>query len=101
MLLDTAGTANTGAWKNYTVTVPAGKTKMTVTMTGSNGDADLYIKKAAQPTLSSYDFRPYLDGSNEIVVVNATTTPPLSSGTWYIAVNGYSTATYTLKAVVE
>jgi endonuclease/exonuclease/phosphatase family metal-dependent hydrolase len=100
-LLDTTDTANAGAWKNYTVTVPTGKTKMTVTMTGSNGDADLYIKKAAPPTASSYDFRPYLDGSNETVVINATTTPPLSSGTWFIAVNGYSTATYTLKAVVE
>ncbi len=100
-LLDTTGTVNTGAWKNYTVLVPAGKTKLTITMTGSSGDADLYVKKTAQPTLSSYDFRPYLDGSNETVVVSASTAPALTSGTWFIAVNGYSTATFGLKVVVE
>ena len=33
--------------------------------------------------------------------LNAATTPPLSSGTWHVAVHGYSAATYTLKVVVE
>jgi hypothetical protein len=65
------------------------------------GDADLYIKRSSQPTMSSYDFRPYLGSSNEQVIVNATTTPPLSSGTWNVSVHGYSAATFTLKAVIE
>jgi hypothetical protein len=35
-----------------------------VQMTGS-GDADVYLKVGSKPTKNSYDFRPYLDGSNE------------------------------------
>jgi len=31
------------------------------------GDADLYVRLGKEPTASSYDFRPYLDGSDEKV----------------------------------
>lgn len=89
-----------GAWKNYTVTVPSGTTKMTVQLTGT-GDADLYIKKESAPTLSSYHFRPYLTGSAETVVVSATSNPTLSAGTYYVSVQGYQASNFHLNVTLE
>ncbi|NUO48234.1 MAG: hypothetical protein HOV80_05175, partial [Polyangiaceae bacterium] len=31
------------------------------------GDADIYVRFGQKPTTDSYDFRPWLDGSNEEV----------------------------------
>ena len=31
------------------------------------GDVDLYVRFGSAPTLASYDFRPYRDGSNESI----------------------------------
>lgn len=100
-LVDTTTSVTTGAWKNFPVTVPAGATKLVITMTGTGGDADLYVKKTALPTATVYDFRPYLTGSNESVTVSSTTTPPFSTGAWYVSVYGYSAATFTLKVVAQ
>jgi hypothetical protein len=43
--------------------VKAGET-FTITMTGDN-DADLYVRSGAAPTSTSYDCRPYRNGSSE------------------------------------
>jgi hypothetical protein len=70
------------AWKQYgPYDVAAGKS-IVVTMTG-DGDADLYVRKAAAPSLASYDCRPYQDGSGE----TCTLTGP---GAFYVGVNGYA-----------
>src|ERR1051325_9497977 len=54
----------------------------------------MYVKRGAQPTSSSYDYRPYLNGNNESVSV----TNPVA-GDWYISIYAYSTfASVTLKA---
>lgn len=83
--------------KFYKIVVPAGQAKLDIVMTGaagSTGDADLYVKKGAKPTATSYDFRPYLSGSNESVSID---TP--DAATWYIMVRGYSAYTgVSLKA---
>lgn len=91
-----------GAWKNYQITVPTGKTSMVVNMTGT-GDADLYIRRGSSyPTLSAYDFRPYLDGSNETVTINGSSSPVLYPGqTYWISAYGYTAATVTLKATIQ
>ncbi|MCW8875756.1 MAG: PPC domain-containing protein [Kangiellaceae bacterium] len=73
------------AWNHYTVEVPAGMASLTVAMSGGTGDADLYVRKAGQPTTSSYDCRPYKNGNNE----TCSFTNP-ASGTWYISIRGYS-----------
>jgi Zn-dependent metalloprotease len=75
----------TGSFTNYKITVPAGQTQLKITMSGGTGDADLYVKRGAQPTLSVYDYRPYLTGNNETVTV----TNPVA-GDWYISLNGYA-----------
>ncbi len=99
-LLNTSSSVAQGAWMHFPVNVPSGKTKMTVTLSGS-GDADLYVKQGSQPTASSYHFRPYLDGSAESVTVNQSTNPKLTAGTWYVSVNGYTASSFTIVVVVE
>ena len=83
-------------WKHYTVTVPAGMSNLTVTTSGGSGDADLYVRRGAQPTTSSYDCRPYKSGNAE----SCSFTNP-QAAVWHISVYGYSavsgltlTATY-------
>jgi len=69
----------------FRVAVPAGATQLEIAMAGGTGDADLYVRRGAKPTLSLYDFSPYLEGNDE----TATITAP-QSGDWYIMVDGYS-----------
>ncbi|MFA6955930.1 MAG: M4 family metallopeptidase [Thermoanaerobaculia bacterium] len=78
--------ASTGAWKYYKITVPASQTSLKFTMSGGTGDADMYVKRGAMPTSSSYDYRPYLSGNNESVSV----TNPVA-GDWYVGLYAYST----------
>lgn len=86
--------ASTGTWKHYKITVPTGQTKLEIVMSGGTGDADLYVKRGAQPTSTVYDYRPYLTGNNETVTV----TNPVA-GDWYISIYAYATyASVSLKA---
>ena len=73
------------AFKYYTVTVPAGKTNLTVTISGGTGDADLYVRRGANPTTTTYDCRPYKTGNAE----TCTFTNPVA-GTYNIGIRGYS-----------
>lgn len=74
-------------WKHYTIDIPAGMKTLDVTMSGGTGDADMYIKRGAQPTTSSYDCRPYETGNNEACNFNN----PVAD-TWHISIFGYSAA---------
>ena len=86
-LLDEGGLgASTGGWVYRSVTVPAGATSLVAQITGSNGDADLYVRAGSQPTTTSYDCRPYLNGSNETCTISSP-----SAGTWHIGIRAYST----------
>ncbi|HEY0921719.1 S8 family peptidase [Rheinheimera pacifica] len=78
--------ATSGNWLHYTLAVPAGMGTLNVTMSGGTGDADLYVRRGAQPTTSSYDCRPYKTGNNESC---AFTNP--QAATWYISMRAYST----------
>jgi vibriolysin len=75
----------TGSWTYYKITVPASQTLLKITMSGGTGDADLYVKRGAQPTATVYDYRPYLTGNAESVSV----TNPVA-GDWYIGINGFA-----------
>lgn len=75
----------TGSWTYYKITVPASQTLLKITMSGGTGDADLYVKRGAQPTATVYDYRPYLSGNAESVSV----TNPVAAD-WYIGINGYA-----------
>lgn len=100
-LLSVNGSVNQGSWKNYTIQVPSGATKVTIAMTGS-GDGDLYVRKGTTyATLSTYDFRPYLNGTNETVVIDGSTSPALSTGQWYVSAHGYTSANFAITATAE
>lgn len=75
-----------GAWNRYTWNVPAGVSTLTVEISGGSGDADLYMRLGSQPSTSSYDCRPYLNGNNEVCTFNNP-----SPGTWHIGIRAYST----------
>ncbi len=75
----------TTSWRYVKVTTPPGASRFNISMSGSSGDADLYVRFGAYPTASKWDMRPYLTGSNESVQIS---NPP--PGDWYIAINGYS-----------
>ncbi|WP_444931282.1 M4 family metallopeptidase [Microbulbifer sp. SSSA002] len=73
------------SWQHFTLDVPSGASSLTVEMSGSNGDADLYVRYGATPTSSNWDCRPYLSGNEETCTFNNP-----SAGTWYISVLGYT-----------
>lgn len=70
----------------FSVSVPAGACELKVSIAGGTGDADLYVRFGAQPTTSTYDCRPYLNGNNETC-----TFPTPQAGTWHIGINAFST----------
>ena len=63
-----------------------------VKMTGT-GDADLYVRWNAAPTLTAFHCRPYLTGSTETCSLDV---PPGATQA-YIMVRGYTAATYTIN----
>ena len=54
----------------HTIEVPENASALTVTMSGGNGDADLYVRQGAAPTLQEYDCRPYENGNDESCVLD-------------------------------
>jgi len=69
----------------FTVEVPAGATNLLVAISGGSGDADLYLKAGAKPSLSDYDCRPYKGGNDESCAVTA----PVA-GVYHVLIRGYS-----------
>ena len=69
----------------YTIVVPAGQDDLEIQITGGTGDCDLYVRRNAPPTMTTYDYRPYDVGSEETVLVESP-----AAGTWYIMLRGYT-----------
>jgi hypothetical protein len=84
-------------WVNYKITASSSDTQLQVDMTGLSADVDLYVKKGAMPTLSSYDCRPYSGGTNSESCTNTNS----GSNVWYISVYGYQAGSFDLKAVLS
>ncbi|WP_223668735.1 S8 family peptidase [Kangiella shandongensis] len=86
-----------GSWNHYYVDIPAGMSVLDVQITGGSGDADLYVRQGAQPTLSSYDCRPYQWGNEETCSFSNP-----AEDRWYISLYGYqSYSGVTLNVVWE
>jgi hypothetical protein len=75
----------TGAQDHFYAMVPAGASGLSFSLSGGTGDADMYVRQGAAPTLTVYDCRPYVAGNSETCNF---TTP--SAGYWYVMLNGYS-----------
>ncbi len=93
-LLDEVHSGAANSTVTRAITVPAGARTLTVAIQGGSGDADLYVRRGAAPTGSSFDCRPYTATSTEVCTFDAP-----AAGTWHIAVAGYSAyADVALKA---
>ena len=76
---------STGDEQFFSVTLPAGASNLVVQTSGPNGDADLYLRGGALPTVNEWDCRPYSAGSSESCSVASP-----SFVTYYIMVRAYS-----------
>jgi vibriolysin len=70
----------------YTLAVPAGATDLKFVTTGSSGDADLFVKFGAKPTLSSYDCKSTSSSSNESCDISS-----VQTGTYHVMVEAWNT----------
>ena len=73
-------------WLYYTIDVPAGATKITATLNGGSGDADLYLNLGSDPSTSNYDCISESYSNQESCEINAP-----ASGTWHIGIRAYRT----------
>jgi len=73
-----------GSWRAFSIDVPEGATNLSFTLSGGSGDADLYVRFGAAPTLTTYDCRPYRSGNDEVC---SYATPQV--GTYYVGIAGY------------
>ena len=78
-----SGAAN--SWQQLSVDIPAGTGSLSVVLAGGMGDGDLYVRFGEQPTATSFDCRPFLEGSNE----TCTIANP-QAGAWKIGVNAFT-----------
>jgi Transglutaminase elicitor len=92
---ESAATVAARAWQDLQeVPVSAGDT-YTVTMTGSGGDADLFVQFGARATSSSYTCKSDGSTANE----TCTGTVPAGATTMFVGVYGYSgTSTVSVKS---
>jgi vibriolysin len=68
----------------WTIDVPAGATKLTVTIAGGTGDVDMYVRYNATPTGSGDNCKSEKAGNGESCVINNPT-----PGKWYILGYGF------------
>jgi hypothetical protein len=86
-----------GSEQFFKIEVPAGQASLVIAISGGTGDADLYVRRGSKPTLTSYDYRPYLIGNDETVEV-----ADPAAGTWYVMLRGFQAyARVTLVARYE
>jgi len=75
----------TGSEQFFTLEVPAGATDLSFAMSGGSGDADLYVRFGANPTTSTYECRPFLNGNNETCDISN-----VQAGTYHVMIRAYS-----------
>ncbi|MFO1494517.1 MAG: carboxypeptidase regulatory-like domain-containing protein [Lysobacterales bacterium] len=87
-------TTQNGSFVEYTATIPAGASNLSIVTTGSL-DSDLYVKFGASPSTTVYDCR-----SNGATGAETCTFATPSAGVYYIRVYGYATGavSYTINA---
>jgi hypothetical protein len=69
----------------YKLSIPPGLYSLQIQIYGGTGDCDLYVAYGHQPSLSDWQYRPYLHGNNESVTIYNPT-----PGDWHIMLNGWA-----------
>jgi hypothetical protein len=91
----TGSLSATGATKLYTIVIDANALSMYSVLTCGSADFDLYGRLGAAPTTSTYAWRGYTSGGEEVTYASP------GAGTWYIMVRSYSgTGSFTLTVTV-
>ena len=86
----TSGTAVTGlsgasgTTREYRITVPAGKTRLTVSLSGGTGDAELFVRRGGPADLFANDCESSNTGNNETCVFDNP-----SATDYYIRIAGF------------
>ncbi len=74
-----------GSETYFTMQVPANASDLSFKINGGSGDADLYVRYGSQPTLQTYDCRPWLNGNQETCNISNA-----KAGTYHIMIAGYN-----------
>ena len=69
----------------YTLEVPAGATDLTFNTSGGSGDADLFVKFGAQPSLTTQDCKSTSSGNTETCTITN-----VQAGTYHVMVEAWS-----------
>ncbi len=80
----TSSLSGTGDTEMWTIEVGANAISMHSVLTCGTNDYDLYGRLGAEPTTSTYDWRGYTTGGEDVTYDNP------GEGTWYIMVRSYS-----------
>ena len=75
----------TGSQQFFKITIPAGVTSLRFEMSGGTGDADLYVRRGARPTLDVFDCAPFAGGNAETCTFNNP-----AAGTWYVLLDAFA-----------
>lgn len=78
----------TGVWSYYAISLPSSASKLTVTVNGSNGDADLFVRKDLRPTTATYGCKS--DGATSTETCSMTS---VAAGSYYVGVYAYTAYT--------
>lgn len=84
-----------GQWRYFTIVAPAGSSRLDFSITGANGDADLFARQGARPTTSEYGCKSDSPNSNEQCSIHS------PSGEYTLGVYAYAAfSNLTVKATV-
>jgi hypothetical protein len=92
----TVSSSLTSGSEMWTIAVPANTASMYSVLTCGSADFDLYGRLGSEPTTSTYDWRGYTSGGEEV------TMDLPGTGTWYIMVQVYSgSSAYSLTVTLS
>ena len=77
---------STNSKKLYSINVPAGRSTLTVKLSGGSGDGDIYVRRGSAPTTTSYDKKSDGSTNSETITFSSPT-----AGTYYVLLNAYRT----------
>ena len=94
-----SGSVEEDGWALYRIAVPSDAAQLEVKMADTTADLDLYVRYSAVPDLVAWDYRPWLPGGDETVIVTKDSSPaPLRAGDWYIGIYGFRSGGFTIRA---
>jgi hypothetical protein len=82
-----------GEYRYFQFIVPEGSTLVNVTLQNSGGAGDLYVRHAARPTTSRFDYRTLNTGGIE----QQLSIPSPASGLWHLLIYGIKSGDYTVE----